>query len=92
MKVWSLDTETGARSGLCLANITGRMNISDSDSLLDLDMEEEQDVYFTITKLPTDAKFDVVYYASNQKGKSVEKHLTAFTLPMISGEKGSLIV
>ena len=88
LKVWSLDAETGARSGLCLANITGRMNITDSDSLLYLDMEEEQDVYFTIAKLPTDAKFDVVYYASNQKGKSLEKHVTAFTLPMISGEKG----
>ena len=65
------------------------MNASGSDSLLDLDMQEEQDVFFTIAKLPVDAKFDVVYYASNQKGKSVEKHLTAFTLPMISGEKGT---
>ena len=89
LKVWRLDGDTGARSGLCLANITGRMNTSGSDSVLDLDMEEEQDVYFTIAQLPTDAKFDVVYYASNQKGKSVEKHLTASTLPMISGEKGN---
>ena len=88
MKVWILDPETETRSGVCLANITGRMNASGSDSLLDLDMQEEQDVFFTIAKLPVDAKFDVVYYASNQKGKSVEKHLTAFTLPMISGEKG----
>ena len=92
MKVWILDPETETRSGVCLANITGRMNASGSDSLLDLDMQEEQDVFFTIAKLPVDAKFDVVYYASNQKGKSVEKHLTAFTLPMISGEKGRQLV
>ena len=77
--------EAGGR-GPCLANITGRMNITDTGDL-DLDTEE-QDVYFTIAKLPSDAQLHIVYYASNKKGKSVEKHLTAYTLSMISGEKG----
>ena len=77
-----LELRTAGPAGAVLANITAIVNTSAAG-------DADSDVMFTVTKLPPDEKFDVVYYASNQKGKSGEKHLTAGTLPMISGEKGS---
>ena len=77
-----LELRTAGQPSQPVANITATVNTSTAG-------DAESDVMFTVTKLPPDEKFDVVYYASNQKGKSGEKHLTAGTLPMISGEKGS---
>ena len=79
-----LELRTAGRAGAVLANITATVNTSAAG-------DAESDVMFTVTKLPPDEKFDVVCYASNQKGKSAEKHLTAATLPMISGEKGIML-
>lgn len=70
---------------VCIANITGHMNHTGDEEEY---REEDRDVYFTVTKLPADQQFNIVFYASNQKGKSVQKYLTAHTLPVVSGETG----
>ena len=73
---------------VCIANITGRMNTSDTDDgFLDLE-DESREVFFTVSKLPSDEQFQIVYYASNMKGKSGVKHFKVNTLPIVSGEKG----
>ena len=70
---------------VCIANITGHMNDTGDEEEY---REEDRDVYFTVSKLPADQQFNIVFYASNQKGKSVQKYLTAHTLPVVSGETG----
>ena len=69
---------------VCIANITGQMN--DTGEEEEYRDEEEREVYFTVSKLPADQEFKIVFYSSNKKGKSQEKYLTARTLPVISGE------
>ena len=75
----------------CIANITGQINITNSDEegFIEVD-DDNRDVFFTVAKLPSDAKFDILYYSSNDKGKSSQKRLKTKTLPMISGEKGKI--
>ena len=68
---------------VCVANITGQMNETGEEEYRD---EEDKEVYFTVSKLPADQQFNIVFYSSNKKGKSQEKYLTASTLPVISGE------
>ena len=72
-------------SKLCVANISGQINVTDEEDSYDVDRE----VFFTVTELPANNQFNVVYYSSNQKGKSVKKSLRAATLAVISGEKGN---
>lgn len=75
----------------CIANITGQINITNSDEegFIEVD-DDNRDVFFTVAKLPSDSKFDILYYSSNDKGKSSQKRLKTKTLPMISGEKGKI--
>ena len=74
-------------SQLCIANMTGRINQTEQ-------MESQgegwdsRDLHFAVSKLPADQEFNIVFYASNVKGKSKEKYLTVATLPVISGETG----
>ena len=53
-------------------------------------LEEAKEIYFSVDKLPPEEHFKIVLYASNVKGRSVEKYLEAHTLGPISGEKGKL--
>ena len=72
---------------LCIANITGEINQTDQ-SQVNSQGEDTRDVHFTVSKLPADHQFNIIFYASNAKGKSKEKYLTVATLPLISGETG----
>ena len=72
-------------SQLCIANMTGRIN---QTGQVDSQAEDTRDLHFTVSKLPADQEFHIVFYASNVKGKSKEKYLTVATLPLISGETG----
>lgn len=73
---------------ICIANITGQMNLTDVDDEAFTSVDDEgREVFFTVSKLPSDEQFDIKYYASNHKGKSSVKHLKVQTLPLISGEK-----
>ena len=51
-------------------------------------MDETREIHFSVDNLPPDQQFKIVFYATNRKGKSMEKYLEAFTLQLISGEKG----
>ena len=55
---------------------------------MDSQGEDTRDVHFTVSKLPADHQFNIIFYASNLKGKSKEKYLTVATLPLITGETG----
>ena len=74
-------------SQLCIANITGEINQS-SQFQVDSQGEDTRDVHFTVSKLPADQQFNIIFYASNVKGKSKERYLTVATLPLVSGETG----
>ena len=75
----------------CIANITGQINITNTDEEGFIEVDDDtREVLFTVGKLPSDEKYDIVFYASNEKGKSSLKRLKANTLPMISGEKGKI--
>ena len=74
-------------SQLCIANITGEINQTEQ-SQVDSQGEDTRDVHFTVSKLPADHQFNIIFYASNSKGKSKEKYLTVATLPLITGETG----
>ena len=74
-------------SQLCIANITGQINQTEQ-SQVDSQGEDTRDVHFTVSKLPADHQFNIIFYASNSKGKSKEKYLRVATLPLITGETG----
>jgi len=83
-----LHVELYTQTRICIANITGQMNLTDVDDEAFTSVDDEgREVFFTVSKLPSDEQFDIKYYASNHKGKSSVKHLKVQTLPLISGEK-----
>ena len=83
-----LHLELFTSTKLCVANMTGHINITEDDQAVDV--SEEKEIFFSVSDLPADHQFKIVYYSSNQKGNSVKKYLKASTLPMVSGEKGRL--
>lgn len=80
--------EVYTRQGVCIANLTDHNDGREDNSAPRTEqLEEAKEIYFSVDKLPPEEHFKIVLYASNIKGRSVEKYLEAHTLVPISGEK-----
>ena len=78
---------------MCIANITDHNEDHELEKEISPrteQLEEVNEIYFSVDKLPPEEHFKIVIYASNIKGRSVEKYLEAHTLVPISWEKGRI--